>query len=49
MLFGTPFETNPRDGLTYAGVAGGLLLVAGLASYLPVRRVSSIRPSEALR
>jgi ABC-type antimicrobial peptide transport system permease subunit len=49
MLFGTPFETNPRDGLTYAGVAGGLLLVAALASYLPVRRVSSIRPSEALR
>ena len=49
MLFGTPFETNPRDGLTYAGVAGGLLLVAALASYFPVRRVSSIRPTEALR
>jgi ABC-type antimicrobial peptide transport system permease subunit len=49
LLFGTPFETDPRDGLTYAGVAGTLLLLAALASYVPARRVSAIRPSEALR
>ncbi|HVQ14031.1 MAG TPA: ABC transporter permease [Vicinamibacterales bacterium] len=49
LLFGTPFETDPRDGLTYAGVAAMLLLLAALASYIPVRRVSSARPSEALR
>jgi putative ABC transport system permease protein len=49
LLFGTPFETNPRDGLTYAAVAGVLLLVVVLASYVPVRRVSGIGPSEALR
>jgi ABC-type antimicrobial peptide transport system permease subunit len=49
LLFGTPFETNPRDGLTYAAVGAGLLLLAALASYVPVRGVSSTRPSEVLR
>jgi len=49
LLFGTPFETSSRDGLTYAAVAGVLLLVTALASYIPVRRLSAIRPSEALR
>ena len=49
VLFGTPFETSPRDGSTYAGVATGLLILATLASYAPVRCASSVRPSDALR
>ena len=49
VLFGTPFETSPRDGLTYAGAATGLLILATLASYAPVRHASSVRPSDALR
>ena len=48
-IFGAPFEISPRDGSTYAVVAIVLLLLSGLASYLPVRRASTTRPADALR
>jgi predicted permease len=37
------------DLLTYAGVALGLSVVAGVAAWIPARRVTRIRPWEALR
>jgi predicted permease len=43
------FEVSPMDPLTYGAVSSSLLVVAGLASYLPARRVLSIDPVEALR
>jgi putative ABC transport system permease protein len=48
-LFGTPFDTNPQDAITYLTVGIGLLVVATIASYLPVRRASATNPAEALR
>ena len=47
-LFGTPFETNPLDAITYLSVGIGLLAVATIASYVPVRRASATNPAEAL-
>jgi putative ABC transport system permease protein len=48
-LFGTPFETNPQDTVTYLGVGVGLLVVGTIASYVPVRRANTTNPAEALR
>ena len=48
-LFGTPFETSPRDAATYAAVGAGLLIITALASYAPVRRAGNVDPAEALR
>jgi predicted permease len=48
ILFGAPFQTDPRDSLTYGGVAGVLLVVAVAASYVPVRRAGATNPAEAL-
>jgi predicted permease len=48
-LFGTPFETNPQDAVTYLGVGVGLLVVSTIASYVPARRSSTTNPVEALR
>jgi predicted permease len=42
------YGVQPLDPLTYVAVAGGLVLVAALASYLPARRASTVDPVEAL-
>ena len=41
MLFGMAFDTDPRDAFTYVSVGIGLLAVATLASYLPIRQASA--------
>ena len=43
------FETSPRDPLVLASVAGGLILLALLASLVPARRAARVNPSVALR
>ncbi|HWJ56616.1 MAG TPA: ABC transporter permease [Vicinamibacterales bacterium] len=43
------FEINPIDPLTYGVVVVALLAAAGVASYVPARRVTRIDPVEALR
>jgi ABC-type lipoprotein release transport system permease subunit len=48
LLFGTPYETSPRDATTYLIVTGGVLAVALMASYLPLRRATITRPAEVL-
>lgn len=43
------FEISPADPLTYAAVAGILLLVSVVSLWLPARRALHIEPVVALR
>jgi ABC-type lipoprotein release transport system permease subunit len=43
------FGVEPVDPVTFASVAAGLLVLAGIASYLPARRAAYVDPVEALR
>jgi putative ABC transport system permease protein len=43
------FEVKPRDPVTYAAVAAGLLAVCWLATYVPARRALTISPAIALK
>jgi putative ABC transport system permease protein len=47
-LFGSAFETSPRDAGTYVQVTVALFTVAVVAAYIPVRRAGAANPSEAL-
>jgi predicted permease len=43
------YQVSPTDGATFGLFSLVLLLVAGLACYVPARRASSIQPTRALR
>jgi ABC-type lipoprotein release transport system permease subunit len=40
---------SPTDPFTYATIAGLLLGVAGLASFVPARRAAALDPARTLR
>jgi putative ABC transport system permease protein len=48
ILFGMPFDTQPRDAVIYISVGIGLLAVATLASLVPIRRASATNPGDVL-
>src|SRR5882757_7060541 len=43
------FGVSRFDAITYAGVTGLLICVAGVACFVPARRAASVNPVEALR
>jgi putative ABC transport system permease protein len=43
------YDVSPTDPATAVAVAGVLLLVAGLAAFVPARRAASVNPMTALR
>jgi putative ABC transport system permease protein len=43
------FNTSPTDPLTYAAVAGLLILVSLVAAFIPAKRATRINPLDALR
>jgi putative ABC transport system permease protein len=43
------FEVPPRDPFTYGAVGAGLLIVCGVATYVPARRALTISPAIALK
>ena len=48
-IAGSLFGVEPRDPATFALAAAVLLVVAGVAAYLPARRASKLEPVAALR
>jgi putative ABC transport system permease protein len=48
-IAGYLFGVDALDPVTFLGVAGLFLLVAGMASLIPARRAARVDPSEALR
>jgi ABC-type antimicrobial peptide transport system permease subunit len=48
-LQGIVFGVETVDPLAYGGMAAALLLVAGLAAYLPALRAASVDPAESMR
>jgi ABC-type antimicrobial peptide transport system permease subunit len=49
LLAGLVFGVPPTDPVTYAVIAGLLLIVAALASFVPARRVLGVDPVSVLR
>lgn len=49
LIRGMLYGVSATDPLSYAAVTALMLLVSGLALYLPARRASRVRPVEALR
>lgn len=49
LLQGVLFEVEPFDPLVFAATAGGCLLVALAASWLPARRAARTDPAIVLR
>jgi putative ABC transport system permease protein len=43
------FEVQPTDPFTLVIVAGGLVVLAAIASWIPARRAMHVDPVEALR
>ena len=49
MLAGVLFELSPTDPLAFSSAAAAILLIAGLAAYVPARRASRIDPVAAIK
>jgi putative ABC transport system permease protein len=49
LLSGLLFDVTPTDPLAFAGAIAVVLIVAGLASYLPARKAAALSPMRALR
>ncbi len=49
IMSGMLYGILPNDPATYLGVSVALLFLAGLACYIPARRVTSIHPIEVMR
>jgi putative ABC transport system permease protein len=48
LLFGTPYDTSSRDASVYTLVAAGVVAIALIATYLPIRRALTTSPADVL-